>query len=114
MKLFDKLVNKFVHSKIYYQRALGYISIINSSMILFLFLSNLEKYGIDIEIKNWFIPLLILGVLGLIFIGYIEDRLGIFEAENSVRTKKVPQTQIMIDKLETIEKEIKELKKKKR
>ncbi|MBT3465389.1 hypothetical protein HN827_02825 [archaeon] len=112
IKLFDKLRSKFVHSKIFYQRALGYISIINSSMILFLFLSNLEKYGIDIDLKNWFVPLLIIGVIGLIFVGYMEDKLGIFTAESGARTKRNPQMQMIIDKLEAIEKDVEEIKNK--
>lgn len=72
--LFQSIRSKIIHAKIFSQRGISYISIINSSMILFILLSNLEKYNININIARWFFPILALGILMITFIGYIEDK----------------------------------------
>ena len=80
-------------------------------MILFLLLSSLEKYGIDIDIQTWFFPILITGLLLLVLIGYLEDKLGFHEAEQHTVTKRNPQLNEILNKLKILEKEIKRLKK---
>ena len=48
IQMMTKLRSKLIHAKVYLNRALGYASIVNMGLILFLTLSNLEKYGMDI------------------------------------------------------------------
>lgn len=68
-----KLRNKLFLTKAYFQRTSGYINLINSTMILYLFLSQLKSSGyVDFEIKKYIIPIIILGVAIFIFIGFIE------------------------------------------
>ena len=79
MKQLVALRNFFIQLKVYLNRTRGYIGIINTAMILFLFLSSLENYNIDIWIKDWIIPIFVLGILGMFLFGYIEDRLGFYK-----------------------------------
>jgi hypothetical protein len=111
MSLFEKLRSKLIHAKLFYQRTLGYISLINASMILFLFLSDIEKYGIDIDIRKWYIPLLLVGAFLFILLGYIEDKFGFFKAETEAANRRNPQLSQILEKLEKIEKDIEKLKK---
>jgi len=91
----------------FYHRAISYISIINSSMILFILLDNLEKHGITINIKQWFFPIVIIGILGLVFIGYLEDKLGFYKAEQEKITQRNPQITEILEKIKLIEQRIK-------
>lgn len=107
-----KFREKFILYKIFYQRSLSYVSLLNSAMILFLFLSDLKRYNIFISIETWFIPILILGIFLLILFGYIEDRLGFYRAEQEGVTERTPQMNAILKKLEHVEKELYEIKKK--
>jgi len=97
---------KLIRTKLYYQRALGYISIVNSAMLLFLLLSNLEKYGIDINIRQLFFPILIFGVIMLVLFGYLEDRMGFLREETHFVSKRNPDMQEILDRLERMEKKL--------
>jgi hypothetical protein len=50
-KLFFKLRDVFIRIKVYFTRTSSYVGMLNTTMILFLLLSNLEKYGVDIELQ---------------------------------------------------------------
>lgn len=103
---FEKIRSKIVHAKIFSQRSISYISIVNSAMILFLLLSNLEKYGIDIDIARWFFPILIVGLFLIIFVGYLEDKLGFFKTEVQASQMRNPQLMEVLERLDRIEKKI--------
>ena len=91
MGMIETIRSKAVHAKVFLQRSLGYVGILNGIMLLFLVLSDAEKYGIDIDIQRWFIVIIISGTLGLIFIGWLEDRLGVFKLETKIMTDRNPQ-----------------------
>ncbi|MFA6088472.1 MAG: hypothetical protein WC755_01285 [Candidatus Woesearchaeota archaeon] len=101
-----KLRSKIVHSKIFAQRTLGYVAIMNTVILLYLFLSDIKKYGIYIDIQKWFIPILLTGAVLLVFIGYLEDKLGFFEQENKAINERVPQTQEILKRLDRIEEKL--------
>lgn len=109
MTLGNKIRSKFVYGKMFYQRALGYVSIVNSALILFLFLSSLEKYGIDIELQEWFIPIILLTIVIFVTVGYFEDKLGFWKEEQRVSSSRNPQISLILAKLEKIEKRLDEL-----
>jgi hypothetical protein len=102
---------KFIDYKIFYQRSLGYISLVNSAMILFILLSDLKKYGVFIDIKTWFFPILIGGIFLLILFGYLEDKLGFFRTEQEEATKRTPQMNAILEKLNHIENDVKDIRK---
>ena len=110
MDKLKRLRSKIVHAKLFSQRGISYIAIVNSAMILFLLLSNLEKYGIDIDITQWFVPILIVGMLGLTLIGYVEDKLGFFSTETEVAQRRNPQLNELLDRVKRIERKVGKLK----
>jgi hypothetical protein len=75
-------------------------------MILFLFLSSLEKYNIDIWIQDWIIPLFVLGIIGMFVFGYIEDKLGFYRQEQKETQDRNPYMKDIVDRLEKIEKKL--------
>lgn len=102
-----RIRSKIIHSKVFVQRAMGYIAILNSGMILFLFLSNLENYKIDIKLEVWFIPIFIMTVIFLIFLGYLEDKWGFFSEESRVQSARNPYLSEINERLDRIEKILK-------
>lgn len=104
--MLKKIRSKIVHSKLFIQRSMSYVSIINSAMILFLLLSNLEKYGINIRIERWFFPIILIGFILLITFGYIEDRLGFHSEESRAATNRNPQMTEIMNRLDRIEKKL--------
>jgi hypothetical protein len=78
----------------------------NSGMILFLVLSKLQDYGIKIPIKTWFFPIYLIVILIMILFGYLEDKLGFFSEEARIVTRRNPQMEEILRRLEKIEKKI--------
>lgn len=100
-------VRKFlVYSKIWMQRTMSWIAIVNSGMILFLVLAKLQDYGIKIYITAWFVPIYILVILLMMLFGYIEDRVGFHREEARRTAEKNPYFRDIIDRLDRIEKKI--------
>ncbi|MBD3163699.1 hypothetical protein GF323_00700 [Candidatus Woesearchaeota archaeon] len=110
-EMFSALRSKLIHAKVYLSRALSYASLVNMALILFIALSNLEKYGIDIVLEKWLIPLFILLFMFLVFAGYIEDKLGFFREEQKVHAVRNPQLSLIAARLDKIESKIDSLKK---
>jgi len=106
-----KIRELFIRVKVYFKRASSYISMVNTSMILFLFLSNLENYNIDIDIKEWIIPIGFAGVLLMILFGYLEDKLGFYSQEQKTIHSRSPVLSKLDKRLEQIEKKIDKLQK---
>jgi hypothetical protein len=100
----------FAESKVWVHRSMSYVSLLNSGMILFLLLSRLEDYGFDLEIKNWFFPIFIGSIFILLFVGYLDDRLGFHREEHRASQKRNPYMKEILDKLNKLESEIKKLK----
>ena len=95
------------------RRTSSYIGLVNTVMILFLFLSNLEKYGIDIQIQQWIIPLFIIGIISMFLFGYVEDKLGFYSQEQRATQSRSPYFTQILKKLDRIEEKISKLEKKK-
>ncbi len=110
--MIKKLRSKLIHAKVYLSRALGYASLVNMALILFLALSNLEDYGVDIFLERWLIPIFLGLFLILVLLGYLEDKLGFFSAEQDVHAKRNPQIAKILKRLDQIEAKIDRLAKK--
>lgn len=106
MKYLIKLRNLLIQLKVYMGRTSSYISLVNTAMILFLFLSNLEKYEIDIRIEKLILPMFIFGLSLMLFFGFLEDRLGFYRQEQKTVQSRSPYFKEIIDRLEKIEKKI--------
>lgn len=82
-----KRLRKFlVRKKIYMLRTLAYMNIMNSGMILFLFLSKLkEAQYISFDISKYIVLIFVGGMIGLAFVGWIETNiLGGFHEESTI------------------------------
>jgi len=88
-------------------RTASYLALINAGMILFLVLSRLEDYGVDVEIEKYFLPILILGFVVLGLFGWLEDKLGFHQLEREHVEKRNPYMNKILKKLDKIEREIK-------
>ena|SRR3989339_724178 len=103
---FENLREFLIRIKVYISRTNSYIGIVNSTLILFLFLSDLKKYGVYITIKDWLIPLSFLWIFLMISFGYLEERFGFFSEEQKVSGLKNPHTREILERLERIEKKL--------
>ena len=106
MKLFIKIRRFLIYSKLWIQRTMSWIAIINSGMILFLVLSRLQDYGIMIHITAWFIPIYLEVIFLMIFFGYLEDKAGFYREEAKAAAEKNPYFREIIDRLDRIEKKL--------
>ena len=114
LKIFFKARKGFTTSKVWVQRSMSYIAIANSAMILFLLLSRLEDYGIEVNIAKWFFPILIIGILLMVLIGYIDDKLGFYREEHREVSRRNPYLVEIIERLDKIEKGLNTIKKKRK
>jgi len=94
-------------SKMYMSRTASYLALVNAGMILFLVLTRLEDYGRDIEIEQYFLPILLGGFLILGLFGWLEDRLGFHQLEREHIEKRNPYMKKILDKLDNIENKLK-------
>ena len=108
--LFFRLRNWFTHSKVFINRAVSYLSIINSGMILFLLLSRLQDYGVGIHITKWFFPIFVIGIVLMILVGYMDYKLGFHREEMRTVSSRNPYFNEIIERLDRVEKELKKKK----
>lgn len=88
------------------QRANTWLSLFNSAMIFFLFLSKLKEFGYNIDIGQWFLLLLIAGALMLVLIGWVEDKLGFWRLELKMIGERSPYFKDIMRKLSRIEEKL--------
>jgi hypothetical protein len=101
-ELLSKGRTKIMYWKTYMSRAIGYASIMNSGMLLFLFLSKLKETGwISFDIDAYFLPIFFMTFVILITIGWIEVKFlkGIQE-EASIGFALTPPMVEMKEKLD--------------
>jgi len=109
--MFNKIRSKLVHSKMFAQRSMSWIAIVNSGMILFLVLSQLERYGYDIEMRKWFLPIFIITVICLVLFGYIEDKLGFYAEETRISNIRNPQMEELLKEIKDVKERIQKIEK---
>ena len=113
--LFDLIRENIMLSKQFIHRTVTYVSIINSGMILFLFLAELKERGIiSFDLDKYFIPIFVIGFIVLLLIGWFEVRvLRGFEEESRIGFNFTPQFVEMHNKINYIydKLEVKEKKK---
>ena len=105
--IFFELRKFLIYSKLWIQRTMSWIAIVNSGMILFLVLAKLQDYGIKIYISAWFIPIYIGIIFLMVFFGYLEDRAGFYREEAREAAKRNPYFKEILERLDRIEKKLK-------
>ncbi|MFC1754980.1 hypothetical protein ACFL96_16575 [Thermoproteota archaeon] len=96
----------FTHSKVFINRAISYVSIINSGMILFLLLSRLQDYGLNVHITRWFFPIFIASIIAMVLVGYMDYKLGFHREESRIVSKRNPYMEEIVERLERIENQL--------
>lgn len=92
----------WTESKIYLARAASYAIILNSLGIIFLVLDKLKVYGINLDLKIYGPIVVILGLVGMIIIGYLDTKLGFFEYEAKRNTDRNPYLMEIVTKVREI------------
>lgn len=106
LKTFFELRKFLIYGKLWIQRTMSWIAIVNSGMILFLVLSKLQDYGMKIYITAWFIPIYFAVIILMIFFGYLEDKAGFHREEARAETMRNPYFKEIIERLDRIEKKL--------
>ncbi|MBW2967076.1 hypothetical protein KY362_01175 [Candidatus Woesearchaeota archaeon] len=106
LKSFFSFRKMLVYSKVWAQRTMSWIAVLNSAMILFLVLARLQEFGLNISITKWFIPIFLVLVIAMVFFGYLEDRAGFHREEIHELSKRNPMMQDIIQRLDRLEKKI--------
>lgn len=102
---FKTLRTKFVDIKIFIGRAQSYVSMMNSGMILFLFLAQVKAAEIITwPIENMILLIIPIGILGMAFIGWVEDKFKVHSEENKRVSDRNPRMDEIIERLKRIEK----------
>jgi predicted Na+-dependent transporter len=106
LKGFFSIRKWLVYSKVWAQRTMSWVAVLNSAMILFLVLAKLQEYGLNISVSHWFVPIFVVLVFLLVFFGYIEDRAGFHREEIHEVAKRNPIYHEILNRLDRIEKKI--------
>jgi len=93
MKILERLVVFAVDCKIWLGRASGYVSMLNTGLLLVLVLGKLQEYGINISLKEWGVPIYVATMLLFMAIGYVDQRFGVFKFETSRVQRQNPEIQ---------------------
>ena len=87
-----KVRDKFLKVKVYIGRSNSYVVLLNSGMILFLFLSRLKEMKIiNLDLSNSFIATVIITFIVLIIFGWLEvEKFSAFKREATVHFDNTP------------------------
>ena len=112
MQVLVKFRENLTLLKMYFNRAITYVSLVNTGMILTLFLDKINQLSsIHIDIGRWGFIIYIVALVGAIFVGYLDVKFGFYKAENNLNTSQIPQTTEILARLKSIENKIDEGKK---
>jgi len=94
----------FVNIKVYVNRTAGYLSIINSGMIIFLVLAKLKEAGIaDFDISQYYPIIFVTTMLLVTLIGFLEVKLmGGWKRESSIAFNVCPEFVEMKKKIDEL------------
>ena len=96
--------NMIMTLKFYIQRSNSYLSIINACMILIVML---KSFNLDV---SKYVPILIVvGVTCLIFVGYMDNKLGFYSAEVMAINKRNPVQNKMFKRFDELEERLKRI-----
>ena len=112
-----KKILRFIRKKLmlfkqYISRTVTYLSIINSGMILFLFLSRLKEKGlIQADLEKYFVAIFVFGITSLLIIGWLDIKyLRAMQTENTISFYLTPPQAEMKAKIDEMYKDFKEKK----
>lgn len=83
--------NRLIRFKIYLQRSIGYLAIINSVMIFYIFAKNINLP------YYWVLPIVVIGFCMMLILGYLDSKY-ILERETEILYDKAPQIKQLLKK----------------
>ena len=83
--------------KVYFHRAMAYASIINFVMVVFIFI---KSYGLDVQ--KYSVLIVCATISFILFIGFLDDKLGLYKEEQRFHYSRVPQLRHIEKKLDKI------------
>lgn len=89
--------------KFYFDRGRAYISIISFMGTVFMVITQLSLIGIDIDITNYSIIIVVVGFAGIMLFGYLEVKYLFFSHEAEIKTYKNPVWIKLFNRLDEIE-----------
>lgn len=97
---------KIVKVKMYLHRSNSYLIIAQFLMIGLLFLDKVrELSGLEINLKVWGVPTMILVIFGAVFVGWLDDYFKFFEEETRTIQKRNPDLQKILKIVEELKDE---------
>ena len=110
--MFSFIRHKLMLGKQYISRTNTYLSLINSGMILFLFLSRLKEKGfIQTDLEKYFFIIFGGGLVTLLILGWFDIKfLKGMQAENTIAWNLTPPQVEMKEKIDEMYKDFKEKK----
>ena len=101
-------IRKFlINIKMWMSRVMSWIALFNAGMILFMFLSTLENYGVNINLTRYGLLIFVGMLFFVILLGYLEVRFGFLKEEIDFQQKRNPQIQEILREQREIKKLLK-------
>lgn len=108
IRIGSRLIYFISRFKVFMARTSGYIGIINTSMLLLLVA---EKFGLNIKDDIVIYGFIYLGgFLGVLFIGFMDEKLGIFRQEIKIGAEKNQYLISIYNSIEELNKKLDEAK----
>lgn len=101
MNKVKRALTLFSTAKLYMVRAMGYMSILNTFMIIYLFLKELDV----ITLSSSNIIFVFIGIISLMFLViYVDDKIGNWERENKITSSRNPYLVEILERVKRLEK----------
>jgi len=97
--------------KLYFDRGKNYLSIITFVGTVFMVVSQLSLLGIEIDVSDYSVIIILLGFVGIMFFGFLEVKYLFFAKEQEIKSMKNPVWIKLFKRMDELEKKIEENKK---
>jgi hypothetical protein len=98
--------------KLYFDRGKNYLSIVTFVGTVFMVVSQLSLLGIEIDVSDYSVIIILIGFIGIMFFGFLEVKYLFFAKEQEIKSMKNPVWIKLFDKIDHLEKKIDELERK--
>ena len=97
--------------KLYFDRGKNYLSIITFVGTVFMVVSQLSLLGIEIDVSDYSVIIILLGFVGIMLFGFFEVKYLFFAKEQEIKSMKNPVWIKLFRRMDELEKKIEENKK---
>jgi len=101
--MLSKLRDYFALFKVYVQRSYSYITVLTMIMTLYLSISKFKESHPNLDLRILFIVSVVLVFVGIIIVGYLDQRWGVYKEEMRKLTGQNPQIMETLECVKRIE-----------